>query len=286
MPDWTRTQENQDLQSLLRDMIRSGVPRALEIPSDKSVLRLWRSNCGAPRSKADIAEIILRHPELLYEPLRDVEVYRLGRSPRSRERGRRGKYQSRKMNRTMRAASDLEFDYLADCEVNPNVRAFVEQPMKLRLRGNVGRRLYTPDFLILSEEGPKLVEIKYEEEASEIKLESLWPRVGEAVASLGFSFEVVTERHIRKCPRFETVNKLQTSRHFPCPGEMVAEVCAYVQANGGRTIRQIISQFATISELNVLHLLLRAYLSTDLDMEIGPETIVRTNEARAYGGWS
>lgn len=286
MPDWTIIQENDDLEVQLREMIRSGPPRALEVRSDKSVLRLWRSKCPAQLSKTDVAEIILRHPELLYGPLREVGVYRVGRSPRSRERGRRGKYQSKKMSRTMRAASDLEFDYLADCEVNPDVRAFVEQPMKLRLRGSIGRGLYTPDFLVLSEEGPKLVEIKFEEEASERELESLWPWLGEAVTCLGFSFEVLTERHIRRRPRFETINRLQTSRHFPCPGEMAAAVCAYVRATGSRTIRQIVSQFATMSELNVHYLLLRAYLIADLDKEIGLETIVRPNMVKAYGDWS
>src|SRR5260370_23051452 len=87
--------------------------------------RYWPGQTGA-KPLPGVA-ISLRHPACTFA-FNDIEVRKIGRSPRSPAQGRQSRFPSMKMSRQMRANSALEFDHLLDCELESGVLKFVEQP--------------------------------------------------------------------------------------------------------------------------------------------------------------
>ena len=139
-----------------------------------------------------------------------------------------GRYPSRKMGRVLQYESGTcEFAFLMLCETDPDVYEYYDQPAELTLRyvvqGKRGAREVvvstTPDFLVLGDRRPALVECKREEEIEKLVREPnsryvaegdgyRCPPGEEAAAFYGLGYEVwtpkgVTRAHTDNCRYLE-----------------------------------------------------------------------------------
>jgi hypothetical protein len=178
--------------------------------------RYWPAQTGA-KPLPGIA-ISLRHPACTFA-FNDVEVRKIGRSPRSPALGWQSRFPSMKMARQMRANSTLEFDHLLDCELESGVLKFVEQPAWLTFNLAGWETRHKGDALLLTHAGLEWRETKYESEASLPENEARWPCIGHALASIGISFQVITERHVREPVRWLNVKAIWENRMAPIPAE-------------------------------------------------------------------
>lgn len=99
--------------------------------------------------------------------------------------------------------SALERDFALILESHPDVSHYQEQPVTIDYYYNGKNRIYTPDFLVYFNEGPKLkpwlCEIKYRSELRE-KFSQLKPRFQAAKALAKkekWEFKIFTEEYIR-----------------------------------------------------------------------------------------
>ncbi|TYO61767.1 hypothetical protein FXV83_36300 [Bradyrhizobium hipponense] len=187
-----------------------------------------------------------------------------------------------KMQRQMRANSSIEFDNLRDCELDPNVIKFVEQPAWLTydLAGRKAR--HKGDTLVLTREGLEWQEIKYECEACLPENEVRWPEMGRALNSMGISFRVVTERHIRERVRLATVRAIWENRLSPVPSaqDRIA-ILEAIESGAVKTISHLRSVCA-IEKPTVLALIRRGFLAIDLNKPISDQTEVRRGVGLRY----
>ncbi|WP_181257457.1 TnsA endonuclease N-terminal domain-containing protein [Pseudaminobacter soli (ex Li et al. 2025)] len=165
-------------------------------------------------------------------------------------------------------------DHLLECEVDPTVEAFCEQPIRIQYKHQGVRRSYTPDLLIFDRTPPhEIREVKPERKAAEPENERRWPAIGEALNSLGFSFQVYTERHLRI--RKATVRAIFRDRHAPLPSP---EVLAAIEVGLGQdsvTIGEACARFSLTRQQ--VHALIRKlfFQLADFDAPLGPDCPIR-----------
>lgn len=257
---------------LLERLMRQCPPAPLPPPAPEPKQRYWSKQSGADCLPG--ASISLRHPACTFAFL-DIEARKIGRSPRSQVRGRQNRLPSMKMQRQMRANSGLEFDHLRDCELEESVLRFVEQPFRLTYLLPNRKTWYKPDALLLTQVGLECREVKYEAEASLPENEERWPAIGCALNSLGISFRVVTERHIRQRDRLCNVKTIWENRMAPIPDEpQRIAILAAIDIGAARTIFQLRS-LCSLELPTVLALIRRGFLSIDLNVPIADEALVR-----------
>src|SRR5262245_24466160 len=125
-----------------------------------------------------------------------------------------GKFTSDKMGCTLQFESHtLELPFLIWAERNKSVLAIYDQPPQLRLEcpkkdGKLGAFFYTPDFGLLTDEGPEFVECKLAAKLRELAVKTPWryvsgaegkwhcPPAEKAATELGYRFRVVTEEDL------------------------------------------------------------------------------------------
>src|SRR5689334_12465350 len=113
------------------------------------------------------------------------------------------------MNKRLWSESLAEEDYKYLLDFDSRVASFEEQPFRIRyvMEGRV--HYYTPDLLVLTTDGRKLVvEVKPESKLSTRKNELLFRIVATVCQAEGYEFVVVTAETIRQQPRLNNVKTL------------------------------------------------------------------------------
>ncbi|MFN4277053.1 MAG: Tn7 transposase TnsA N-terminal domain-containing protein [Ferrovibrio sp.] len=156
------------------------------------------------------------------------------------------------------------------CEVDSSVTAFIEQPLTLRYRVAGSRaRIHKPDFMVQRGAAIELIETKWEGDAASPENEARWPVIGAAVSALGWSFEVVSERHINRQPRLDNVIALHCARHTPMPNpEMELQLANLVRQGAVCSIDQAIKAIPTLSLRQILAMTFMGRIRLLLDEEI------------------
>ena len=271
--NWTRRSIKSSFEeatkSLFARLVHHSPPTPLRPAAPEPRDRYWPAQTGA-KPLPGVA-ISLRHPACTFA-FNDIEVRKIGRSPRSPAQGRQSRFPSMKMSRQMRANSTLEFAHLLDCELESGVLKFVEQPawFTFNLAGRETR--HKGDALLLTHAGLEWRETKYESEASLPENEARWTCIGHALASIGISFRVITERHVREPVRWLNVKAIWENRMAPIPGE--SDRIAIVKAIDAGTLTTISQLTTTLQMSTVLALVRRGFLAVDLSRPISDETIV------------
>lgn len=255
------------------ELVHSGPPLPLPRPSPPSVDRIWApQSLGGP--PPDDGRFTARHPEFTFGGI-DCPTRVIGRAPRNSIRGRQGRFHSRKMKRTLRARSDLEFDMFLLCELDPAVDAYIEQPLRLRYFLDGRTRWHMPDLFVRSAGVGTFMAIIPEEEAALPDRERRWPAIGVTLALSGYGYCVQTERHIRRQPRFSTLRTLFADRHAPLPdGAMRRQLALAVPAGATVAISALLAGFPQLAAKHIHSLIVHGYLATDLDTPLGPASHV------------
>lgn len=255
------------------ELVHSGPPTPLPRPSPPSVDRVWapQSLGGSP---PDDGRFTARHPEFTFGGI-DCPTRAIGRAPRNSIRGRQGRFHSRKMKRTLRARSDLEFDMFLLCELDPTVDAYIEQPLRLRYPLDGRTRLHMPDLFVRRAGVGTFMAIIPEEEAALPDRERRWPAIGMTLALSGFGYCVQTERHIHRQPRFSTLRTLFADRHAPLPDyAMWRQLALAVPAGATVAISALLAGFPQLAAKHIHSLIVNGDLATDLDAPLGPDSRV------------
>ena len=246
------------------------VPRLLQqFPEPKPVQRLWIPQVGC---RAAWVRVLARHPAL-ERVFQDVSAFKVPPSSRTRGWGRQNRLPSLKADRIVRAASKLEMAQLLECEVDPTVEAFCEQPIRIQYNYQGGRRCYTPDLLIFHHTPPhEIREIKPEKKAANPENESRWPAIGEA-PSIGFSFQVYTERHLNV--RRTAVRAIFRDRHSELPSAEVLDAIAASLRQSTVTIGEACTRFSLTRQQ--VHALVRKlfFQLADFDAPLGLDCRIR-----------
>jgi len=239
-----------------------------------AIPREWRPNI-LPRDTAP-AEILRRHPAFLYG-FGAIPEMKIRQAVRGANRGRFGKFSSQKMRRNIRARSDLEFDCITWMEFDPDVEAFVEQPVILRYWTENGWHRHIPDLFVRRPGNiDGFVEVKFEKMASRPDHEAKYDAIGQAVAALGYSYEVLTERYIRRQPAFETLRALLLrSRRELLPNPEEISALQHILAGGPLSLNILVERAGNLSASQVQALILRGFLRIDLDQPLRGESLVQ-----------
>lgn len=244
-----------------------------------AVMREWHPST-IPTSYPP-AQILKRHPAFQWG-LDDIPETKTRQAVRGANRGRFGKFSSQKMRRNVRARSDLEFDCLRWMEFDADVEAFLEQPVILRYQDEGRWRLHIPDLFVRRADSlDGFIEVKFEEMAARPKYEAKYAAIGRAVAALGYTYSVLTERHIRHQPAFSTLNTLfLRDRWTSLPGPEGCAVLERVLIDGPLPLTTVIMRAPEISIAQLRALILRGFLRIDLDRPLSDASLVQLTGRR------
>lgn len=129
--------------------------------------------------------------------------------PRRGARKNISKFFSVKMNKRLWSESLAEEDYKYLLDFDSMVESFEEQPFRIRYVLDGKTRHYTPDMLVLTKDGRKLVvEVKPKSKISTPKNDLLFRIVAALCAAEDHKFVVVTVEMIRQQPRLNNVKAL------------------------------------------------------------------------------
>ena len=233
------------------------------------------------------AQFSAKHPELWFA-FADVACRA---APKRRQPSRfhwRGRVQSGLMRRAMRTTGDIEFAGVQAVELDPTVTALIEQPIAMQhvLAGRLRR--HTPDLYVERCEPPHgFIEFKPEAIACRPELEEQFRSRGSALAAAGFTYTVLTERHLKGEPlagNVELVQRLRNQR--AAPEEMAA--ARRLLASVGTMILDDLCRHAALDFEQVCFLLYHCVLGADLwNVPLGARTPlwlrVRAHEPRPDG---
>ena len=226
-----------DVEPLWMSAFRGGVPVPRAEYQLPIINRMWiSSGCHLPPVK------VMRHPNLFPDVLPHIQETFQTRRSRSASRGWQAKLPSRKLQRTVRAKSLLEQRAFERCEVDGDVVRYCEQPIALTYVDREGvRRKHTPDLYYETATIRSFVEVKWEDEAHKLKNETRWPAIAAAINSIGFRYEVLTERHILRRPIADNVSELLRFRRAEPLREALKDSVRAILRQGSLSVFEIVS---------------------------------------------
>jgi TnsA endonuclease N terminal len=109
------------------------------------------------------------------------------------QRNYSGSYWSATERTTVGYESRLELAHLIIADLDPNVKHIASQPFHLAFRSD-GRTVHrTPDYLLMTDAGPRIVDVKPSEKLLNEKIKQLLELTRDVVKSAGFDYEVASE---------------------------------------------------------------------------------------------
>lgn len=258
-----------DLRLFLDQLILNGSPSRREPEQPVPVERFFsREHSSKPGHSAKVAA---RREELadLFPDFPDLPIRRRFHSGGW---GRRKRFNSLLLGQTMLATSSLEFDAMADLELDPSNSWYVEQPLRLRYDFDGFWRTCRPDLLVWRANSIEVIEVKYEAQAA--LQEERWAAIGAGFQSIGMDYRVVTERHLRRRPRFENVRRVYSCRHVRVSDTVVGQALDWLSATPSATAGELAAA-CRIGLNEVWSMVRRLKVAADLDTTpLGPETSV------------
>jgi hypothetical protein len=129
--------------------------------------------------------------------------------PRRGARKNISKFFSVKMNKRLWSESLAEEDYKYLLDFDSKVESFEEQPFRIRYVLDGKTRYYTPDMLVLTKDGRRLVvEVKPKSKVSTPRNDLLFRIVAPLCETEAHKFVVITVEKIREQPRLNNIKAL------------------------------------------------------------------------------
>lgn len=188
-----------------------------------------------------------------------------------------GKFPSLKMNSTIWWESQIERDYIYLLEIDPTVKSYSSQPMKLTYYDAGKTRTYTPDFLVRRPQGKQIVEVKPESKVNDDLVIDLCRHIIPVCTEMGMEFVVVTDSMIRQQPKLNNIKLLYKYARNPLSLQQIIECKRYFTLKEPTSLK-IVSLELKPKEisLNLLFKLLYiGILSTDLTQPIGADSLIQ-----------
>lgn len=169
------------------------------------------------------------------EPARKIKNYK-GRTSLI------GKTPSRKTKEMIPWESQLERDYVALVEADPEVTRICSQPFKIEYILDGKKHSYTPDYWVeRRKKRNSVVEIKPSEYVD--KFRELYEAVQIECAVKGWDYVVLTEKEIRFQPRLDNAKLLCRYSWNELPEEAALLIGPFLKAGQTRTLGELKSLF-------------------------------------------
>ncbi|SOC20426.1 TnsA endonuclease N-terminal domain-containing protein [Thalassospira xiamenensis] len=140
----------------------------------------------------------------------------LARRVVTRSKGRVvGHFYSHKNGKHLQWESQLERDCMRVLDILPDVEGFSEQPFALPYDFNGVEKTYYPDLLVTKAEAETVIEVKPYAKSIIPEAVERFRHIECALHELGVSFEVWTEKEIRREPRWSNVILLMATCRRP-----------------------------------------------------------------------
>lgn len=185
-----------------------------------------------------------------------------------------GFYWSSTMHDHVIYESRLELSRLLYADFDPAVRAIFAQPFLLSAQVEGRSRRHVPDFLLLTDAVPVVVDVKPARLLGEEKVAFTLGWTRHAVAARGWGYEVFTEPAVA---RLENIRFLAGYRRADLIDPVVVrEVRAAGLAGGtlGQGFAAVPGHPAALVRAAVLHLLWRGELTVDLDRPLSRRNVL------------
>jgi hypothetical protein len=182
-----------------------------------------------------------------------------------------GRFQSRKLARTVPWRSQLVFEFLCHCEVDSSVTSFAYRPVRVDCRQAHSRRSYTPDVHVLRDGQSWFVEVTWEADLADTERVARWAFFGEKLSASGLGFMLLTERQIRAQPRHSNVFRILRALPAQDPPSEIRKVVTDAMGVGGATVAHLVQECGC-SLKQLMRLVLIEELAFDLNEEFGPST--------------
>lgn len=201
------------------------------------------------------------------------------RNPTNRGgRKRIGWFPSRKMGRMVKWESHVERDYIYYPELDPDVIAYEEQPLKLVFPKGSKFKQYTPDFRLRRRSSAKLiiVEVKTDEDFAESEERERLECARPLLEAQGYEFAVVTSSKIRVEPQLSNLKLLFRFADYPITLQDRLACQSCFADRQVWTLGELASTFATLQYRRELPfaLLAEGLLHTDLSKPIDRSAVL------------
>ena len=170
----------------------------------------------------------------------------------------------------------IERDYMYLLEIDPDVKSYQSQPLKLAYTLNGKPRKYTPDFLVERQNKQQIVEIKPAFAVHTEKNLRLFQNIGPLCQKRGWEFVVVTDEMIRVQPLLDNLRLVYKyarepvtfNNYIDCREYFIERVSASLQA-----AQQDLNP-KQISQKTLLKLIFLGVLETDMMKRISSESLI------------
>lgn len=188
-----------------------------------------------------------------------------------------GKFPSLKMNSTIWWESQIERDYIYLLEIDPTVKSYSSQPMKLTYYHAGKARTYTPDFLVKRPQGEQVVEVKPESKINDDLVIELCRHIIPLCKEMGMEFVVITDSMIRQQPKLNNIKLLYKYARNPLSIQQIIECKRYFTLKEPTSLRVASLELKQKGiSLNLLFKLLYiGILYTDLMQPIGADSLIQ-----------
>ena len=255
--------------TIAKDMLAQGGYRAPPPVKPRPVGRVWRP--GAESAGGAVpASFSSRHPDLSFA-FQDVEARRRGKWFQPSRRYWKGRQQSGLMQRTVETTGEVEWRGVRTVELDPDVTALFEQPVRVSYMLEGKKKNTTPDLYVEYGEVAWFVEFKYGVHAALEENEAKFAARGAALAAAGYGYIVLTERHLTAEPLAANVDRVVRARHQRATAEQARAVLARLSESSGATVAQLVAATGVTPE-QLLFLVRHCVIGTDLSAVAWGET--------------
>lgn len=221
-------------------------------------------------------------PQASYAQIQLLErkMNNLARRVVTRSKGRVvGHFFSYRNQKHLQWESQLERDCMRVLDVLPGVESFSEQPFPLRYMCLGKEVTCYPDLLVTRSGRQTVIEVKPYEKAATPEAIEKFNNIENALAELGFSFEVWTEKEIRREPRWSNVILLMSTQRQRM--ELLADdvLLPLFSECSSLSVRQLSKRLRKVNARGqALSLVSAGKLLMDLDQPITRDSLVRLPE--------
>ncbi len=202
-------------------------------------------------------------------------------TPRSRRVVRRtthrvvGRFPSLKCRKVIHWESQLERDMARLLEFDPAVLTYAEQPEPLLYKEDGKVRKHTPDFLVETNGGPIIIEVKPYDQAISEPWRSRLLRFEAEYQKQGIRYLVMTDQEIRREPRLSNVITLL---RYQRQDVSMIERTAILHEMSAEPIQleELRSKLDDnqIARTHIYALIAQGHISIDINDELGPDTLL------------
>ena len=129
--------------------------------------------------------------------------------------------------------SGIEKDFIVLAELDPTVRNFHAQPLRVEYRLNDKRHTYVPDFALVATGRTEIHEVKPDDDADTADFQAMFAAVAPVFAEQEMVFCVARESAIRAQPKLKNAWTLWRGLHVRVPAADAQKIAAAVLARPG-----------------------------------------------------